>query len=269
MPPEGGLEALYQLIARLRQECPWDREQTHSSLRANLLEECYEVLEALDQGDPHRLCQELGDLLMQVFLHARIAQEAGEFTLEEVVANIQEKLIRRHPHVFGGPAVTEARQVLDQWDRLKEEEGVSLLDRVPRSLPALAYSQEVQERASRQGFDWETASGVLEKLAEEVQEVMGASSPRERAREFGDLLFTLVNLGRKLGLDTESVLRETNQRFVRRFLWMTQACARRGLSFPALSPQEKEALWEEAKRLEDSLDHPPDPLPGQEGGKVE
>jgi tetrapyrrole methylase family protein/MazG family protein len=239
---------LNDIIARLRRECPWDREQTHSSLCANLLEECYEALEALDEGDAAKLRLELGDLLMQVLLHARIAEDAGEFTLDDVIRGISAKLIHRHPHVFGGKKAQDREGILDQWDRLKSEErGGSLLDSVPPSLPALAYGQEIQLRAARQGFDWEGVEGVVEKLDEEVKEVLQASTPEERGRELGDLLFTLVNMGRKLGLDMEATLRQANRRFLNRFRYMEDLCRQRGLNFAALSMEEKEALWREAK----------------------
>ncbi len=244
----GSFDALKEIVARLRRECPWDREQTHFSLRANLLEECYEALEALDQQDPGKLRLELGDLLMQVLLHARIAEDGGDFTLEEVIRGIATKLVHRHPHVFGEKKALDKEGVLDQWDRLKAGEGGgSLLENVPPSLPALAYGQEIQVRAARQGFDWEGVEGVVEKLDEEVKEVLQASTPEERGRELGDLLFTLVNMGRKLGLDMEGTLRQANRRFLRRFRYMEDLCRQRGLSFASLSLQDKEALWQEAK----------------------
>jgi len=244
----GSFDTFREIVARLRRECPWDREQTHSSLKANLLEECYEALEALDEGDPGKLRLELGDMLMQVVLHARIAEDSGEFTMEEVIRGIAEKLIHRHPHVFGEKKALDREGVLDQWDRLKAGEGAgSLLDNVPPSLPALAYGQEIQLRVARQGFDWEGVEGVVEKLDEEVEEVLQASSPEERDRELGDLLFTLVNMGRKLGLDMEGTLREANRRFLRRFRYMEDLCRQRGLGFARLSLEEKEALWQEAK----------------------
>jgi len=244
----GSFDAFREIVARLRRECPWDRAQTHSSLKANLLEECYEALEALDEGDPAKLRLELGDLLMQVVLHARIAEDSGEFTMEEVISGIAEKLIHRHPHVFAGEKAPDKEGLLDQWDRLKAGEGGgSLLDSVPPSLPALAYGQEIQLRAARQGFDWEGVEGVVEKLDEEVKEVLEASTPEERGRELGDLLFTLVNMGRKLGLDMEGTLRQANRRFLRRFRYMEDLCRQKGLDLSRLSLEEKEALWQEAK----------------------
>lgn len=246
----GRFSILRAVVARLRRECPWDREQDHRSLRANLLEECYEVLEAIDQGDSQRLCGELGDLLLQVLFQAQIAQDSGEFTLEEVVRGINQKLIRRHPHIFASARAETAQEVLNHWDKLKEEEGGSLLERVPRAMPALAHSQEVQSRAARMGFDWEETSGVLEKVAEEAAEVAQAASPAEREQEIGDLLFVLVNLARRLGVDAESALRQANQRFLCRFQYMEQAARRRGIRLNGLPLAELDRLWDEAKKQE-------------------
>ena len=244
---------LLAIIAQLRAPdgCPWDREQTHLSLRENLLEECYEVLEALDKGDSARLCDELGDLLMQVVLHAQIAREAGEFEIGDVLSKINTKLIHRHPHIFGTRKVKDADEVSHNWEVLKQEEreaGASLLDGVPKEMPALAYSQRVQGRVARVGFDWEDSSGVIEKLAEEVTELTEATSQEDKAAEFGDLLFTLANIARREGVDLESALREANERFYKRFTVMEQLCRERGLKFAELSFAEQNELWEEAKR---------------------
>ena len=246
---------LVGIIARLRAPdgCPWDRKQTHASLRENLLEECYEVLEALDEGDSSRLCDELGDLLMQIIFHAQIATEAGEFKLGDVLRNINTKLIHRHPHIFGTIKVKSAEEVTQNWQDLKREEreaDTSLLDSVPRQMPALGYSQEIQHRAAQAGFDWEDVDGVIDKLAEEVSEFKQAESQEHRAREFGDLLFTLANIGRRLGIDLEVALREANRRFYKRFTYMEELCRQRGLSFGELSFAEQNALWEEAKKKE-------------------
>ena len=244
---------LVDIIARLRGSdgCPWDRKQTHSSLRENLLQECYEVLEALDEGDSKKLCHELGDLLMQVVLHAQIATEAGEFELGDVINSINTKLIHRHPHVFGSLKVKDADEVLVNWEALKKEErgtDTSMLSHVPREMPALSYSQEIQERVARVGFDWEDIGGVIDKLAEEVGEFKQADSQEEKEREFGDLMFTLANIARRLGVDLESALREANRRFYRRFSCMEELCRQRGVNFADLSFDEQNALWEEAKK---------------------
>jgi len=244
--------ALVEIIARLRAPdgCPWDRKQTHASLRENLLSECYEVLEALDEGDPAKLSDELGDLLMQVVLHAQIASEAGDFGLGEVIGGINTKLIHRHPHIFGSKKVKDAEEVALNWEELKGEErepGTSILESVPKPMPALGYSQEVQRRAAYLGFDWEEDDGVIDKLAEEVSEFKQADSQEQKAEEFGDLLFTLANIARRMGLDLEAALREANRRFYKRFTYMEEACRQRGLNLGELSFDQQNALWEEAK----------------------
>ncbi len=244
---------LVDIIAKLRAPdgCPWDREQTHASLRGNLLEECYEVLEALDEGDAGKLCTELGDLLMQIVLHSQIAAEAGEFELGEVVSSISNKLIQRHPHVFGSLKVKDADEVLLNWEALKKEErgtDASLLANVPGQMPALAYSQEIQSRVARVGFDWADIDGVIDKLAEEVSEFKRAESHQQKEAEFGDLLFTLANIARRLGVDLEAALREANKRFYHRFSCMEKVCQERGVDFAELSFDEQNALWEEAKK---------------------
>jgi tetrapyrrole methylase family protein/MazG family protein len=245
--------ALVDIIARLRAPdgCPWDRKQTHASLRENLLSECYEVLEALDEGDSAKLRNELGDLLMQIVLHAQIATEAGEFELGDVIENINAKLIHRHPHIFGSKKVKDAEEVAHNWEELKKEEreeGVSMLESVPKSMPALGYAHEIQRRAAWVGFDWEDVDGVIDKLAEEVGEFQQAETKEQKAKEFGDLLFTLANIARRLGVDLEAALREANRRFYQRFAYMEEVCRKRGLDFAALSFDEQNELWEEAKK---------------------
>jgi len=243
---------LVDIIARLRAPdgCPWDKKQTHASLRKNLLEECYEVLEALDEGNSDKLCDELGDLLMQVVLHTQIAAEAGEFELGDVVNSINTKLIHRHPHVFGSKKVKDAEEVVLNWEVLKQEEreGTSILASAPKQMPALGYSQEIQRRVAQVGFDWENIDGVIEKLTEEISELKRADSQERKAQEFGDLLFTLANIARRLEIDLEGALRQANQRFYRRFSYMEEVCRQRGLNFGELSFDEQNTLWEEAKK---------------------
>ncbi len=245
--------SLVEIIARLRAPdgCPWDRQQTHASLREFLLEECYEALEALDEGDADKLCQELGDLLLQIVLQAQIAREAGEFEMADVLTAINAKLIHRHPHVFGETKVESAEEVAHNWEALKQAERgteTSILASVPRQTPALAYSQGIQRRVAEVGFDWENIEGVIEKLVEEVREFQQAGTSEEKAEEYGDLLFTLVNIARRLGIDSEAALREANQRFFKRFTYMEELCRQRGLTFAHLSFDEQNALWEEAKK---------------------
>jgi len=244
--------ALKDIIARLRgpDGCPWDKKQTHASLKPYLIEECYEALQALEEGNPRKLREELGDLLLQIMLHAQIAAEAGQFNIDDVARGISNKLIHRHPHVFGGQKVQDADEVELNWETLKQEErkeGESLLAGVPEQMPALAYSQSIQRRVAGVGFDWEKVEEIIDKLAEEVAEIKQAPDQQERAKEFGDLLFTLANVARRLDIDLEMSLRSANQRFCRRFACMEEICRERSLNFGSLSLDEQNALWEEAK----------------------
>ncbi len=246
-------DSFVAIIARLRgpDGCPWDREQTHRSLRENLLSECYEVLEALDGEESEKLCEELGDLLLQIVLQAQIAGDNGEFRMSDVIKSIAEKIIRRHPHVFGKGKADDAAEVMHNWEVLKKEEreaGASVLASVPKDMPALAYAHEISRRAVRVGFEWPDIDGVFDKVLEEVKEIRQADSPGEKAREFGDLLFTLVNYARWEGMDAESALREANRKFYRRFIYMEKLCHERGLNFEKLTFDEQNALWEEAKQ---------------------
>ena len=245
--------ALVEIISTLRspEGCPWDRKQTHRSLRPTFLQECYEVLAALDSGDTAALKEELGDLMLHIVLQVQIASEAGEFKLGDVIKGISEKLIRRHPHVFGSSEVRDADEVLHNWAELKrEEKGTeqSILESVPEELPALSYSQEIQHRAAQAGFDWEDDDGVIDKLTEEVREFREAQGQEQRTQEYGDLLFTLVNIARRQGMDVETALREANRKFYLRFTRMEEVCRERGISFGDLSFGEQNILWEEAKK---------------------
>jgi tetrapyrrole methylase family protein/MazG family protein len=245
-----------EIIARLRAPdgCPWDLQQTHASLRANLLAECYEVLEAIDNDDSAGLCEELGDLLLQIVLQAQIARDNGEFEVGDVIEGIAAKIVRRHPHVFGSGQARDADEVMHNWEVLKRQErpeGASMLEGVPKAMPALAYAYEISRRAVRVGFEWENLEGVLDKLIEEVREIKEAGSHEEKAREFGDLLFTMVNFARWLGIDSESALREANRKFYKRFTHMEEICRQRGLTLDKLSFDEMNDLWEEAKRRVD------------------
>jgi len=246
-------DSLVEIIARLRAPdgCPWDREQTHQSLRGNLLSECYEVLEALDEGESKKLCEELGDLLLQIMLHAQIATDNGEFEIGDVVTSIATKIVRRHPHVFGTGKADSAEEVMHNWEEIKRGErgeGVSMLEGVPKDMPALGYAHEISRRAVRVGFEWEDIGGVIDKLAEEVREIKDSTSREEKELEFGDLLFTLVNVARWEGIDAEVALREANRKFYKRFAYMEELCRQRGLNFPELSFEDKNDLWEEAKK---------------------
>ncbi len=246
-------DALVEIITRLRAPdgCPWDRKQTHASLREYLLEECYEALAALDERDTGKLCQELGDLLLQIVLQAQIAREAGEFELADVLTAINKKLIYRHPHVFARTKADTAEEVAHNWEVLKQKERgteTSMLASVPRQMPALAYAREIQHRVAEVGFDWKETEGVINKVVEEIKELQKANSAQEKSDEFGDLLFTLVNFARREGIDSEVALREANERFYRRFVFMEKLCRERDQSFSALPFSEQNKLWEEAKK---------------------
>ena len=254
----GKFQTLMDIMERLRAPggCPWDREQTHASLKRNLLEECYEVLEAVDRDDAPALSEELGDILVQAAFHVQIASEAGEFGLADVLARVNRKLVRRHPHVFGDAQVADSSEVERNWERLKAEEnrskGVrkSAVDGIPRDLPALTYAQLMQDRVGRAGFEWDDISGVLDKVAEEVEELRRSASQEEKTHELGDLIFTLVNLSRWLNIHAEDALRQANRRFQGRYATMEQLAAGRGQDFVQLPLAEKEALWQESKALE-------------------
>ncbi len=258
IPPlaEGtAFESFHEIVAHLRAPdgCPWDREQTHQSLRTHLLEEAYEALEALDQGDPRKMAEEFGDLLLQIVLHAQIAKEAGEFGMADILKGIYDKIVHRHPHVFGDLEVEGVDGVLQNWERLKEKErgkrkeDKGLLDGVPLALPALIQAQEYQDRAARVGFDWPEIEGVLDKIAEEIEEVKQAKDADELANEIGDLLFALVNLARWKKVDAESALRGTNMRFKRRFGHVERGARSQARALADLSLEEMDALWNEAK----------------------
>ncbi|MCL4459808.1 MAG: nucleoside triphosphate pyrophosphohydrolase [Chloroflexi bacterium] len=242
------------VVARLRGPggCPWDRQQTHESLKPYLIEEAYEVLDALDTGDKAKLCEELGDLLLQVLLHALLAEETDDFGFKDVVSEITAKLIRRHPHVFANRVVSSAVEVVHNWEQIKRgERGVALsaLSSVPKHMPALAYAQIIQRRAARVGFDWREIEGVLEKVAEELWELGKVKEAEERSDEFGDLLFALVNVARWMDIDAEESLRQANRRFYKRFQYMEKLCRERGLDLGNLNLEEQDELWEVAKRL--------------------
>lgn len=255
--PSSSLEGLQETVAHLRapEGCPWDREQTHQSLRANLQEEAYEVLEALDLQDPPALREELGDLLLEIVLQAQIATEAGEFRMIDVVRSIEEKLHRRHPHVFGSVQVEGVGEVLRNWEEIKAQERAGrgevlagALNGVSSGLAALLQAFLYQQRAARVGFDWPSIEGVRRKVEEELCEVQQATTPAERSSEVGDLIFAAVNLARWLEVDPESALREANRRFRKRFEIMEEQAKVQGTDLAHLSPEALDALWEAAKR---------------------
>lgn len=249
---------LLAVMARLRGEggCPWDREQTRESLRPFLVEEAYEVLEALPDGDPARLREELGDLLFQVVFHTQIAQERGEFSMADLLAALVDKMVRRHPHVFGDRLIGTAAEALAQWEAIKQAEGGerrSALHGIPRSLPGLLRAQRIQHRASRVGFDWQDPIAALDKVHEEVAELSAAlrQGAEEAIRaEIGDLLFAVVNVARLAGTDPEAALQAAVERFRERFQRMENAADESGRELRALTSEEMERLWMEAKSQE-------------------
>jgi len=240
---------LVRIVSRVRAECPWDREQTHQSLQSNLIEEAYEVVDAIEDGSPEKFAEELGDLLMQVLLHAEIASGDDGFTLDDVIGSIADKLVRRHPHVFGDLEVKDQEAVLANWERIKrsEKEGRSAIDGVPKHLPALASAKRLQEKASRVGFDWESPEPVLEKVKEEVDE-LATAPPENIESELGDVLFALVNLGRFLKVDPEQALRKANARFSARFRRVEDKAREEGREVESYTLEELDRFWEEAKR---------------------
>jgi tetrapyrrole methylase family protein/MazG family protein len=246
------LAALVDVVRRLRspEGCPWDREQTLASLRATMLEEAYEVLEAIDEQSMPKLREELGDVLLQVLMQSVIAEETGAFTLGDVADAVRDKLVRRHPHVFGSTVVSGADEVLRNWEALKAKEygRESALDGVQRSLPALQWAWSLQRRAANVGFDWRDVEGALDKVREELEELRQASTVEAREAEFGDLLFTMVNVARKLGINAEDALRGTTGRFEARFRMMEQAARVDGRALEDLPIEELDQYWEAAKR---------------------
>ena len=259
------MQSLVETIWRLRQPdgCPWDRKQTHESIGKNMIEEAYEALDCIEAGDEAHLREELGDVLMQVVLHAQIAADAGAFTMADVARDINDKLIRRHPHVFGERSADSADEVLAIWDSVKlAEKGAKdadaaeagerpegLLEGVPRSLPALMEAQKVSRKAASAGFEWETVADVWDKVAEERAEFEAeAPGTAERELEFGDLLFALVNVARKEGIDAESALRASTAKFRERWAAMENAAYEGGVALESLTTERLNSLWDEVKR---------------------
>ncbi|MCX5779648.1 MAG: nucleoside triphosphate pyrophosphohydrolase [Firmicutes bacterium] len=251
---KGKGEALEELIAiqqRLLGEggCPWDREQTHQSLVRYLIEETYEVIEAINEGDMHKLREELGDLLLQIVFHAALAEDQGQFDFADLTGTVSQKMVARHPHVFGTMQLDTSEDVLDNWEDFKRQEGKKyLLQGIPRSLPALLRAEKIQEKISRVGFDWPSIHGAQEKLQEELAELEQASTPTEIQDELGDVLFAVVNVARFKQVGAEQALQQTNDKVTRRFNYLEQRVQESGRSFAELSLEEMDALWDEAKR---------------------
>jgi len=260
--PLGSLfERLVDLMARLRspQGCPWDREQTPATLKAYLIEEAHEVLEALEQEDAGHLAEELGDLLFQVVFHCQIAAERGDFTMRDVLARLVTKMVSRHPHVFGDATVETPQEALAQWEALKHREARaegrprSVIDGVPRAMPGLLRAQRVQSKAARIGFDWPDAASAWSKVREEIDEAAAAIRDGDRQRltdELGDVLFSIVNVARLSGIDAEDALRGAIDKFRRRFVAMEEALLAQGKSVEDVAPDELERSWDAAKARE-------------------
>jgi tetrapyrrole methylase family protein/MazG family protein len=242
---------LYDIMARLRAPdgCPWDREQTHESLKPYLVEEAYEVMEAIDAESPPDLCEELGDLLLQIIFHAQLAEEEGQFHLGDVIDAISEKMVRRHPHVFGHESIETSDEVLDRWEEIKLAEGRTLFGGTPKALPALLRAQRIGEKASGVGFDWSEISGVLAKVHEELGELETAleEGPQRIFEETGDLLFAITSLSRHLDIVAEDALRQATSRFEDRFIEVERLSAERGKTLRECDEAELDRLWEAAK----------------------
>ena len=250
--PKKEFSDFVRIVRRLRHECPWDREQTHQSIRHSLIEEAYEVVETLDENNLEELRKELGDLLLHVVMHATMAEQEKEFTLKGVVEGISEKLIRRHPHIFGTRKVMNAQEVKHNWERLKMAEGrESVLEGVPRHLPALQRASRIQERAARVGFDWKKRKDVWKKVEEEAGElkrVLRTRNKKRREEEFGDFLFALVNYARFVDVNPENALRSTIEKFERRFRYIETELKKAGKDIHDSTLEEMDEHWNKAKR---------------------
>jgi len=256
-------QRVVKVMETLRSEkgCPWDREQTRESLKPFLLEETYEVLEAIGKGEADELKEELGDLLLQVLFHSEIAKERKEFDIEDVLIQLEDKLIRRHPHVFGGDTSKTSQEVLRKWETIKRGEKKnknrkSALDGVPKELPALMRAHQLQGRAARVGFDWKEQEPIWEKVYEELKELEAAKNEGQMEKiqaELGDLFFALVNWARFMKIDPEEALRKTNQRFYHRFYFIEKKAKKKKKSLSAMTLPEMDLLWEEAKKAEKDI----------------
>lgn len=248
---------LLKIMSMLRGKkgCPWDKEQTTVSLKPFLIEEAYEVIEAIDEKSPEKLKEELGDLLLQVIFHAQIAKERKEFDMEGILETLEEKLIRRHPHVFGDVSYEDAKEVLVQWEKIKKEEKAnskreSMLDSVPKELPALLRAHRLQDKAARVGFDWKHINDVFAKVEEEIREFKGAieeKKPEEIEDELGDIFFALVNVARFLEINPEDALRKTISKFISRFRYIEEKAKEQGRELSDMTLEEMDKFWEEAK----------------------
>lgn len=252
MKPTNNFDDLVELVQILRKECPWDRKQSHESLKDHLIEEAYETIEAIDNKDFEALKKELGDVLLQVVFHSILGQEKNEFSIEDVILSIQQKMIRRHPHVFGDVEADDPEKVSQNWEDIKMQEGKrSVLEGIPKQLPALIRAHRMQEKAANVGFDWPEKEQVWQKLEEELDEFKETLETDDREMqqsEFGDLIFSLVNVGRNYNLISEDSLRATNRKFIQRFQYIEQKLQESGKKPSETSLQEMDRYWDEAKR---------------------
>jgi len=249
--PTQNFDDLVEIVHILRDECPWDRKQTHQSIKDNLIEEAYEAVEAIDKPNFEELEKELGDVLLHVVFHSRMAEQTDTFSIKDVIYSIQEKLIRRHPHVFGDEVAEDEEQVAENWESIKMKEGKkSVLEGIPKQLPALIRAQRMQEKAANVGFDWPEFSQVWDKLEEELQEfkeVLEEGDSEKSREEFGDLLFSLVNAGRFFDLNAEDSLRSTNKKFIRRFQYIEDQLDREDKTLSEASLEDMDKHWDQAK----------------------
>jgi len=244
------LEELIKVMDELLapEGCPWDREQTHESLQRYLIEESYEVVEAIQEGNQDKLREELGDVLLQVVFHSALARREGDFDFSDVAITVRDKMIKRHPHVFGELKLASSDDVMDRWEGFKKQEGKKhLLEGIPSMLPALMRAEKMQEKAARVGFDWPSVDGAIEKFKEEADELLIAQSPEEVAEEMGDLLFALVNIARFKGVEPEAALQATSNKFARRFKYIEESIQAAGKQFSEYNLEELDHLWDEAK----------------------
>ena len=253
-PPS--FEGVRQLVSSLRSQegCPWDREQTPKTLAPMLIEECHELVEAIENGDVSDIIEEIGDVLFHMAFQLQIGKSEGLFTDCKVFKSVNEKYVRRHPHVFGNEQVGTIEELKGNWDRIKkiEKKGIrkSAIDGIPNDLPALAYADSIQKRASRTGFDWDDPDKIKDKVLEELDEIYAARNHDEKQEEFGDLLFSIVNAARRMNIDSEQALRSSNRKFRKRFTEMESDCRKNGIDFTNLTLEEKDELWNKVKGIE-------------------
>lgn len=253
------IEELITIMDKLLGEggCPWDREQTHESLARYLIEETYEAVDAIEKGDQEGLCEELGDILLQVVFHAALAKKAGDFEFADVAKHVSNKMVKRHPHVFGDLKLTNSEEVLNKWESFKKEEGKKyLLQGIPRELPALMRAEKLQEKASRVGFDWPDVEGAIDKIKEEIYEINMTKSQAELEEEIGDLFFALVNFARMKKIDPEKALQVCNNKFIRRFNYVEKQVIASERDWSGYTLHELDAFWEKAKHYEKEAAEP-------------